>query len=55
MITFGAPSLAWIGSGQADSDSETVLPITPGNAAPSLYSFKVIVHLLFLKVIWDYL
>ena len=38
-ITLGVPSLARTGCGQAGSDSDTVRPITPGNAVPGLYSF----------------
>jgi hypothetical protein len=39
-MTFGAPSLARVGEGQAGDDSSTVRPITPGNGLPGLYSTK---------------
>src|SRR5450631_2563405 len=36
--TFGAPSRARTGAGQAGVDSSAVRPITPGNATPGPYS-----------------
>jgi hypothetical protein len=38
--TFGEPSLALRGIGQAGLDLSTVRPITPENWLPDLYSFK---------------
>src|SRR5262249_7954619 len=40
--TLGAPSLARSGCGHAGCDTSNVLPITPENAVPSLYSFNAI-------------
>ena len=40
--TFGAPSLARLGSGHAGDDSSTVRPMVPVNADPGRYSFMVI-------------
>jgi hypothetical protein len=38
--TFGEPSLARRGIGQAGLDWSTVRPMIPENALPGLYSFK---------------
>ena len=38
--TFGAPSFARLGIGQAGVDTSAVRPITPGKAAPGLYSLS---------------
>jgi len=38
--TFGAPSFARLGIGQAGLDTSAVRPITPGKAAPGLYSLS---------------
>src|SRR5262249_51482595 len=38
--TFGAPSFARRGAGQAGSDSPTVRPMRPGKVVPGLYSFN---------------
>src|SRR5215470_7374934 len=38
--TFGAPSRARLGAGQAGLDTSKVRPITPGNAWPDLYSLS---------------
>src|SRR5262245_42591541 len=38
--TFGAPSLARIGAGQAGCDTSKVRPITPLNACPGGYSAR---------------
>jgi hypothetical protein len=38
----GAPSLARSGSGHAGCETSNVLPITPGNAVPGLYSLSAI-------------
>src|ERR1039458_5766978 len=42
IITFGAPGVARTGYGQAGLDWSVVRPITPGNAAPGLYSISPI-------------
>src|SRR5215470_9895121 len=40
--TLGAPSFARSGCGQAGCDTSNVLPITPLNAVPGLYSLSAI-------------
>src|SRR5690349_18647823 len=39
--TLAAPGAARSGLGQAGSDSSKVLPMTPGNLVPGVYSFNV--------------
>src|SRR5258705_235952 len=44
--TFGAPSFARSGSGQAGLETSNVRPMTPGNAVPGLYSRSAMLVLL---------
>jgi hypothetical protein len=44
--TFGAPSRARVGAGQAGLDSSTVRPISPGNWLPGRYSSMPLISLL---------
>ena len=39
--TFGDPSRARLGAGQAGSETSKVRPITPANALPGRYSLRV--------------
>ncbi len=39
-MTFGAPSRARSGAGQAGDETSKVLPMTPENAVPGLYSLS---------------